>query len=89
MQALYHLQRGPILGPMGGHPDERAALATLLLNAAQPLAGRMLQPAAYLLAADGVTFQPVEPADLVLAAGQCRPAWHIHTADNWQPMCIV
>jgi hypothetical protein len=72
MQALYHLQRGPVLGPMGGHPDERAALATLLLNAAQPLAARMLQPAAYLLAADGAAFQPVEPVDLVLTAGGWR-----------------
>lgn len=72
MQALYHLQRGPVLGSMGGHPDERAALAALLLNAAQPLAARMLLPAAYLLDADGVAFQPVEAVDLALATGALR-----------------
>lgn len=55
---------------MGVHPDERAALATLLLNAAQPLAARMLLPAAYLLDVVGATFQPVEAVDLVLATGQ-------------------
>lgn len=83
LQALYHLQRGPVLGSMGGHADERAALASLLLNAAQPLAARMLLPAAYLPDADNAAFQPVEPVDLALAsgascnAGQCM----------WQVQC--
>ena len=34
MQALYQLQRGPMLSATGGHPDERALLQGLFINAA-------------------------------------------------------
>ena len=34
LQALYQLQRGPMLSATGGHPDERALLQGLFINAA-------------------------------------------------------
>ena len=70
LQALYHLQRGPILGGVAGHPDERAALATLLLNSAAPLAARMLSPGLYLWDAEVGAFAAVEPVDIALLSGE-------------------
>ncbi len=68
-QALYHLQRGPMLGEVAGHPDERAALATVFLNASSPLAGRMLSPALYVFDAATGTFAAVEPVDIAVIGG--------------------
>ena len=67
-QALYDLQRGPVLGAPY-HPDERAVLATLLLNAAPPLAGRLLSPALFVFDAATGGFAACEPVDTVLAGG--------------------
>lgn len=79
-QALYHLQRGPMLGEVAGHPDERAALATVFLNASSPLAGRMLSPALYVFDAATGTFAAVEPVDIAVIggarSGNCKHVFH-------------
>ena len=69
LQALYHLQRGVMLGSAAGHPDERALLHALFMNAAPPVALRMLSPALHLLDRASGQFNMVMPADIALWSG--------------------
>ena len=69
-QALYQLHRGPMLGGMRGHSDERALLHAAFLGAPPPLAARMLLPALFLLDAGAGRFQEVAPADTALLPGE-------------------
>ena len=69
LQALYHLQRGVMLGSAAGHPDERALLHALFVNAAPPVALRMLSPALHLLDRASGQFNMVMPADIALWSG--------------------
>ena len=82
LQALYHLQRGPMLGSAANHPDERALLHMLFLNAAPPGALKMLAPALHLLDRASGQFNAVIPADIALWSGELfknlsglRPCW--------------
>ena len=70
MQALYQLQRGPMLGASRWHPDERALLHGLFLNAAPAVALRMLAPVLYLLDRASGQFTEVMPADIALWSGE-------------------
>ena len=72
LQALYHLQRGVMLGSAAGHPDERALLHALFVNAAPPVALRMLSPALHLLDRASGQFNMVMPADIALWSGTFR-----------------
>ena len=47
LEALYHLQRGPMLGEIVGHRDERLHLIHLCLHADLPLAAALVTPTAY------------------------------------------
>lgn len=82
MQALYQLQRGAMLGASGGHPDERALLHGLFINAAPPVAVRMLAPALYLLDRASGQFNKVMPADIALWSGE-RPRHVARSVDSF------
>lgn len=58
-----------MLGGSGAHPDEKALLQGLFVNAAPPLALRMLAPALHLLDRGSGQFNVVMPADITLWSG--------------------
>ena len=68
-QALYQLQRGPMLGEIAGHPDERALLQTTFLASAGSVALHMLLPQLFVFNASSGAFEPTPAVDLALAAG--------------------
>lgn len=63
-EALFHLSRGPAIGPVAAHGDQKAALRALLLSASLPQAARVACPRLFLLRgpAPGAAFPP-EAAD--------------------------
>eukprot|EP00892_Ulva_mutabilis_P008473 jgi/Ulvmu1/5999/UM026_0123.1 len=67
-EALYHLQRGQLLGHVVGHSDERAQLFHLFLKADLSLAQAALVPSAYQVTPDGQGVMPMRPCDLILDA---------------------
>ena len=69
MQALYQLQRGPMLGEMAGHPDERALLQTTFLASAGLVALRMLLPQLFVFNSSTGGFEATPAVDLALATG--------------------
>ena len=74
MQALYQLQRGPMLGQIAGHPDERALLQSTFLASAGLVALRMLLPQLFVFNASTGAFEATPAVDLALATGQlCLP----------------
>jgi hypothetical protein len=64
-EAMYHLLRGPMLGTLAGHEDERAAMRQLFLGAGEAMARSMLVPRLYVWRG-GDAFEEVPPADLAL-----------------------
>ena len=68
-QALYQLQRGPMLGDMAGHADERAVLQTTFLASAGAVALRMLLPQLFAFDAATGAFEATSAVDLALATG--------------------
>lgn len=70
MQALYQLQRGPMLGSPGSHPEEKTLLQALFVNAAPSVAIRMLAPALLLLDRGSGQFNAVTPATIALWSGK-------------------
>ncbi|KAK9807565.1 hypothetical protein WJX72_002839 [[Myrmecia] bisecta] len=68
-EALYQLQRGPMLGVVVGHPDERALLHTIFLAASPAVAMCMLAPAMYVLDLSTAQLVPVPPVNLALTSG--------------------
>ena len=74
MQALYQLQRGPMLGSPGSHPEEKSLLQALFTNAAIPVAVRMLAPALLLLDRGSGQFNAVTPASIALWSGTDLPS---------------
>ena len=64
-EAMYHLLRGPMLGTLAGHEDERAAMRQLFLGAGEALARSMLVPRLYVWRG-GDVFEEIPPADLAL-----------------------
>ena len=64
-EAMYHLLRGPMLGTLAGHEDERAAMRQLFLGAGEALARSMLVPRLYVWRG-GDGFEEIPPADLAL-----------------------
>ncbi|KAK1281092.1 hypothetical protein QJS04_geneDACA004692 [Acorus gramineus] len=60
---LFHLRRGPLLGSIVGHEDERSVLRNLFLNASFDLSIRMLAPRCLMHREEG-TFEELPAYDL-------------------------
>ena len=67
---MYQLQRGPMLGDVVGHADERALLQACFLAASSPVALLMMAPSLYLFSPATAAFQQVPALDLALRPGQ-------------------
>jgi hypothetical protein len=66
-EAMYHLGRGPMLGRVMGHEDERRAARRACADASSRVAAAMLVPRAHAWLG-GEAFERVPPADLSLWA---------------------
>ncbi|KAE8681682.1 Sec23/Sec24 protein transport family protein isoform 3 [Hibiscus syriacus] len=64
-ELLFHLRRGPLLGNIVGHEDERSVLRNLFLNASFDLSLRMVAPRC-LMHREGGTFEELPAYDLVM-----------------------
>ncbi|KAE8671237.1 Sec23/Sec24 protein transport family protein isoform 3 [Hibiscus syriacus] len=64
-ELLFHLRRGPLLGSIVGHEDERSVLRNLFLNASFDLSLRMISPRC-LMHRDGGTFEELPAYDLAM-----------------------
>ncbi|KAK2649839.1 hypothetical protein Ddye_017328 [Dipteronia dyeriana] len=62
---LFHLRRGPLLGSIIGHEDERSVLRNLFLNASFDLSLRMVAPRC-LMHREGGTFEELPAYDLAM-----------------------
>ncbi|MQL71848.1 hypothetical protein Taro_004159 [Colocasia esculenta] len=62
---LFHLRRGPLLGSIIGHEDERSILRNLFLHASFDLSLRMLAPRC-LMHREGGTFEELPAYDLAM-----------------------
>nr|DAD38466.1 TPA_asm: hypothetical protein HUJ06_009107 [Nelumbo nucifera] len=62
---LFHLRRGPLLGCIVGHEDERSVLRNLFLNASFDLSLRMVAPRC-LMHREGGTFEELPAYDLAM-----------------------
>lgn len=62
---LFHLRRGPLLGSILGHEDERSILRNIFLNASFDLSLRMLAPRC-LMHRDGGNFEELPAYDLAM-----------------------
>ncbi|OAY70337.1 protein transport protein SEC23 [Ananas comosus] len=62
---LFHLRRGPLLGNIVGHEDERSVLRNLFLNASFDLSLRMAAPRC-LMHREGGTFEELPAYDLAM-----------------------
>lgn len=62
---LFHLRRGPLLGSIVGHEDERSILRNLFLNASFDLSLRMVAPRC-LMHREGGTFEELPAYDLAM-----------------------
>lgn len=70
VQVMYQLQRGPMLGDVAGHADEKALLHSHFLAASTPVALLMMAPALHLFSPLTLAFQQVPALDLALHTGQ-------------------
>ena len=66
---MFQLQRGPMLGGIVGHSDERALLHATFLAATAPTALLMIAPQLYLQSADTASFTQMPALDLALQPG--------------------
>ncbi|KAE8699647.1 bifunctional glutamate/proline--tRNA ligase-like [Hibiscus syriacus] len=64
-EILFHLRRGPLLGNIVGHEDERSVLRNLFLNASLDLSLLMVAPHC-LMHQEGGTFEELPAYDLVI-----------------------
>ncbi|CAJ2631836.1 unnamed protein product [Trifolium pratense] len=64
-ELLFHLRRGPLLGCIIGHEDERSVLRNLFLNASFDLSLRMVAPRC-LMHREGGTFEELPAYDLAM-----------------------
>ncbi|XP_068662198.1 protein transport protein SEC23 A-like [Aristolochia californica] len=64
-EILLHLRRGPLLGSILGHEDERSVLRNLFLNASFDLSLRMVAPRC-LMHREGGTFEELPAYDLAM-----------------------
>ncbi|CAH1417381.1 unnamed protein product [Lactuca virosa] len=64
-ELLFHLRRGPLLGSILGHEDERSVLRDIFLNACFDLSLRMVAPRC-LMHREGGTFEELPAHDLVM-----------------------
>ncbi|KAI4349805.1 hypothetical protein L6164_010359 [Bauhinia variegata] len=64
-ELLFHLRRGPLLGSIIGHEDERSVLRNLFLNASFDLSIRMVAPRC-LMHREGGTFEELPAYDLAM-----------------------
>lgn len=64
-ELLFHLRRGPLLGSILGHEDERSVLLSIFLNASFDLSLRMLAPRC-LMHREGGTFEELPAYDLAM-----------------------
>ncbi|GKV23320.1 hypothetical protein SLEP1_g33064 [Rubroshorea leprosula] len=64
-ELLFHLRRGPLLGNVVGHEDERSVLRNLFLNASYDLSLRMVAPRC-LMHQEGGMFEELPAYDLAM-----------------------
>jgi hypothetical protein len=64
-ECLFHLRRGPLLGSIIGHEDERSVVRCLFLNASFDLSLRMLAPRC-MMHREGGTFEELPAYDLAM-----------------------
>lgn len=64
-ECLFHLRRGPLLGSIIGHEDERSVLRSLFLNASFDLSLRMIAPRC-IMHREGGTFEELPAYDLTM-----------------------
>jgi protein transport protein SEC23 len=64
-ELLYHLRRGPMLGSVVGHEDERAVYRSIFLQASFDLSLRMMAPR-LLMHREGGTFEELPAYDLAM-----------------------
>jgi len=79
---MYQLQRGPMLGDVAGHADERAISHTSFLAASTPVALLMMAPALYVYSTPTAAFQQVPALDLAIQTGKSR----LHTVCSYLPV---
>ena len=71
LQVMYQLQRGPMLGQVAGHSDERALLHTCFLAADVPVALLMMAPTLYIFNPSATALQAAPALDLAIYTGEC------------------
>ncbi|KAH9622266.1 hypothetical protein KSS87_001366 [Heliosperma pusillum] len=64
-ELLFHLRRGPLLGSIVGHEDERIVLRNIFLNASFDLSLRMVAPRC-LMHREGGTFEELPAYDIAM-----------------------
>ena len=79
---MYQMQRGPMLGDVAGHSDEKALLQATFLAATAPTALLMVSPVLYLQSAEASSFQPMPALDLALQPGQPACPFSIPSPDK-------
>ena len=81
-EAMYHMLRGPMLGRMLGHEDERAVARAHFLTAGAAVADCMLVPRLYVWRG-GQDFEGIPPADLALRDSDALFLDHGTTMFGW------
>lgn len=69
-QVLYQLQKGPMLGTVMGHADEKALLHSILLGAPMDLSQALLLPVLHIHNRDTGHFDATPAANLALYPGE-------------------
>lgn len=81
-EAMYHMLRGPMLGRMLGHEDERAVARAHFLAAGASVADCMLVPRLFVWRG-GQDFEAIPPADLALRDADALFLDHGTTMFGW------
>lgn len=82
-ELLFHLRRGPLLGGIIGHEDERSVLRNLFLNASYDLSLRMVAPRC-LMHREGGTFEELPAHDLAMQSDTAVVLDHGTDVFIWQ-----
>jgi hypothetical protein len=94
-ECLFHLKRGPLLGSIVGHEDERSVLQNLFLNASFDLSLRMMAPRC-IMHREGGTIEELPAYDLamqsnvavVLDHGTDIFIWLVCFSEPSSPFCL-
>ena len=85
---LFHLRRGPLLGNILGHEDERSIMRSIFLNASFDLSLRMLAPRC-LMHRDGGNFEELPAYDLAMQSDTAIVLDHGTDVFIWLVSCVL